>query len=414
MVKKRYWLWNALILALVFGFTAWSIAKEQNFALLPRAFALMRVEYIVAGALLSLLYVLCESIILKLMFWREKRRVSFLSCSRYSFIGYFFSAITPSASGGQPVEIYYMNRDGIPVSTSTPMLMVTTILYKIVLVALGVVFMAVGRDRMLAALSHSLWLFVLGFVLNALFIAFVLALLFKPALVRRFMHWLFGLRPLRRHDKMRERAVAFAEKYHESCELFTSRWKDALAWLLVSLLQRCIYLFLPYLVYRAFGMSGHSALEIMLLQGLIAISVDMLPLPGGMGASEHLFMEFFLPVFGASLALPGMLASRVLVFYFPLVVSALVTVCRISARGGRSREAEREKTASADRIAWGNPGCYIRALRPRQPETSCQGLFNQIHEKVTNKRLFFARTSLLPRHMGYNISRDKENLSSKE
>ena len=260
------------------------------------------------------------------MFWREKRRVSFVSCSRYSFIGYFFSAITPSASGGQPVEIYYMNRDGIPVSTSTPMLMVTTILYKIVLVALGVVFMAVGRDRMLAALSHSLWLFVLGFVLNALFIAFVLALLFKPALVRRFMHWLFGLRPLRRHDKMRERAVAFAEKYHESCELFTSRWKDALAWLLVSLLQRCIYLFLPYLVYRAFGLSGHSALEIMLLQGLIAISVDMLPLPGGMGASEHLFMEFFLPVFGASLALPGMLASRVLVFYFPLVVSALVTV----------------------------------------------------------------------------------------
>ena len=53
-MKKRYWLWNALILALVFGFTAWSIAKEQNFALLPQAFALMRVEYIVAGALLSL------------------------------------------------------------------------------------------------------------------------------------------------------------------------------------------------------------------------------------------------------------------------------------------------------------------------------------------------------------------------
>ena len=52
-MKKRYWLWNALILALVFGFTAWSIAKEQNFALLPQAFSLMRVEYIVAGALPS-------------------------------------------------------------------------------------------------------------------------------------------------------------------------------------------------------------------------------------------------------------------------------------------------------------------------------------------------------------------------
>ena len=33
------------------------------------------------------------------------------------------------------------------------------------------------------------------------------------------------------------------------------------------------------------------------------------------------------------------------------------------------------------------------------PETSCQGLFNQIHEKVTNKRFFIAWTSLLfPAH----------------
>ena len=45
-MKKRYWLWNALILALVFGFTAWSIAKEQNFALLPRAFALLSLIHI--------------------------------------------------------------------------------------------------------------------------------------------------------------------------------------------------------------------------------------------------------------------------------------------------------------------------------------------------------------------------------
>ena len=40
-----------------------------------------------------------------------------------------------------------------------------------------------------------------------------------------------------------------------------------------------------------------------------------------------------------------------------------------------------------------------RINKMEEPETSCQGLFNQIHEKVTNERLFFARTSLLsPAH----------------
>ena len=49
-------------------------------------------------------------------------------------------------------------------------------------------------------------------------------------------------------------------------------------------------------------------------------------------------------------------------------------------------------------MAGGNCGDE-RINKMEEPETSCQGLFNQIHEKVTNERLFFARTSLLsPAH----------------
>ena len=42
---------------------------------------------------------------------------------------------------------------------------------------------------------------------------------------------------------------------------------------------------------------------------------------------------------------------------------------------------------------------FLRVRVLATPETSCQGLFNQIHEKVTNKRLFIAWMSLLfPAH----------------
>ena len=46
------------------------------------------------------------------------------------------------------------------------------------------------------------------------------------------------------------------------------------------------------------------------LQAMISVVVDMLPVPGGMGASENLFMQIFLPIFGPALVLPGMLISR--------------------------------------------------------------------------------------------------------
>ena len=38
--------------------------------------------------------------------------------------------------------------------------------------------------------------------------------------------------------------------------------------------------------------------EVMFLQAVISVSVDMLPLPGGMGISEGLFMVIFKKVFG--------------------------------------------------------------------------------------------------------------------
>ena len=78
-----------------------------------------------------------------------------------------------------------------------------------------------------------------------------------------------------------------------------------------------------WFVYKAFGLSGSSAFVIIILQGTISVAVDMLPLPGGMGISEQLFLRIFLPIFGSKLLLPGMLLSRGLGYYTELLLSGL-------------------------------------------------------------------------------------------
>jgi hypothetical protein len=50
----------------------------------------------------------------------------------------------------------------------------------------------------------------------------------------------------------------------------------------------------------------------------------MLPLPGGMGISESLYMVMFVPVFGTML-LPSMLLSRGIAYYGQLLISAGMT-----------------------------------------------------------------------------------------
>ena len=64
---------------------------------------------------------------------------------------------------------------------------------------------------------------------------------------------------------------------------------------------------------------------IITLQGMISVASDMLPLPGGMGASENLFLTIFSPVFGEELVLSGMVISRGISYYTQLLISAVMT-----------------------------------------------------------------------------------------
>lgn len=68
----------------------------------------------------------------------KEKVCSLWRCIQYSFIGFFYSGITPSATGGQPVQLYYMNKDGNKGSDSTIVLMTVAVIYKFVLVVLGV------------------------------------------------------------------------------------------------------------------------------------------------------------------------------------------------------------------------------------------------------------------------------------
>ena len=67
-------------------------------------------------------------------------------------------------------------------------------------------------------------------------------------------------------------------------------------------------------------------LTIVTLQAMISVVVDMLPLPGGMGISENLFLQIFLPIFGSALVLPGLVISRGISYYTQLLLSAVMTI----------------------------------------------------------------------------------------
>ena len=77
---------------------------------------------------------------------------NFLRNFRYTLIGFFFSSITPAASGGQPMEIYYMSRDGLNVANSTLALLINLTSMQIVTISIGLISLIFNYQYMNTAL----------------------------------------------------------------------------------------------------------------------------------------------------------------------------------------------------------------------------------------------------------------------
>lgn len=138
-VKKR--ILEVTIFLLVMFLTFYTLFSGKNLGEIANAVSKMSVGYLVPAAALAIFFVCAEGY----MIWyllqamkanRRKEGSSLIRCIQYSFIGFFYSGITPSATGGQPVQLYYMSKDGNRGSDSTVVLMTVAVVYKFVLVIL--------------------------------------------------------------------------------------------------------------------------------------------------------------------------------------------------------------------------------------------------------------------------------------
>ena len=115
---------------------------------------------------------------------------------------------------------------------------------------------------------------------------------------------------------------------------------------LISFVQRFFLFFITYVVYRSFGLNTENAVTITLLQSIISISVDMLPLPGGMGISERLYLLIFSPIFGGiTAATASMLVSRGFSYYVLIIISGIVSfITHLTVTGdANQRKGEKKK-----------------------------------------------------------------------
>lgn len=91
-----------------------------------------------------------------------RKKVSLFRCFSYSFIGFFFSGITPSATGGQPAQLLAMKKDRLSMGSATLSLMAVAVLYKLILVLIGLGILLFWKKGLSAYLGSYMAFYYFG------------------------------------------------------------------------------------------------------------------------------------------------------------------------------------------------------------------------------------------------------------
>lgn len=328
---------SAAIFILLAALTFSAIFKGNDMGAVVAAMRQLHPLYLIAAAATAFFFVSAEGFMICYLLRSLNYSTSAATCVKYSFVGFFFSGITPSATGGQPMQLYYMQKEGHKVSDSTVVLMTVAVIYKFVLVVMGLGILIFYYKPLAGYLKGYLYLYYLGLFLNT---ALVVALLFIMISPKCFKGMVVGgeklLKKFRilKHSKRRtEKLVDMADQYHEAVLFFLKNKGKIGAVIVFTVIQRCSVFFLTWLIYRGLGLEGTTAFTVMSLQASVYIAVDMLPLPGAQGITEMMYKTAFSQVFPGACLTASMCITRGLNFYLVLIVSAAVAVwCHVMAK----------------------------------------------------------------------------------
>ena len=327
--KNKKSLWNILFLLLLVFLTFYYIFRKHELGALLKTMSEANPLYLALGFALMFVFVASEGYGIKVLLNSLDYKLSYMKCLKYSFLGFYYCNVTPS-SGGQPVQIYYMTKEGIAFGDSSLSIMLISIAYQIGIVLICLFALIMKFSFVMRNLGTFGYFSLLGAAVNLFIVGFFISTTFRNTFIEKAAAFvimgLSKLRLIKAPEKKTEQFLRHLEKYRQGAAYLKKHPKVLLVTLFSIVIQILTRLSIAYVVYRAFGLHGYSYLDILSLQAFLALGVEYLPIPGSVGAAEAGFYAVNRTVFGADKLLSATLLTRGISFYAFLIISGAVSI----------------------------------------------------------------------------------------
>ena len=291
---------NIAIVAAIFAFQLFN-SEVQPFDELVRE-GHFKPQYILIILIAFAIGMMLETLRVTILLKKSTKRSRPFLCYKMISLGRYYDCVTPISTGGQPFQIFYLNKRGVDAGTAISIPIARYVIFQIAWTIISVFVtiyssVAFGETNLVSVASY------IGFILNLAMIigVWVLSVSKKIGrlLVAKGLKLLCKMRIIKSYEKVYDKVMDTVNNFQSTMKTYTNNIKQFLLMTVSNIVQFLVHFSIPYFIYLLLGGAPDfgNFVTIWVYTILIELASGFVPLPGGSGMSEVAFTIVFANIF---------------------------------------------------------------------------------------------------------------------
>ena len=368
MEKKRKFkisgklIFNALVFAVSVYLIIFFFVSEDGMIDLLKSPDGFNLWWIIAGIAVFDMNIVMDSIVTLVYLRSQYPQFRFIDAVKVACVGVFFGAVTPSNTGGQPMQLYLMAKMNVGVGFGSACMTQKFIVYQIVTTSFSI-FAVIYKFDYFSQEFTNFWssaFIVLGFASQIAVTTLFLIVSFSKKITGKLLKLIYKIMKSLKFiknptGKIRKVAREF-NMFHKSNKMLMSNKKQLILIFLLVFIQVMLILSVPYFVYLSFGMPKIAAangvpvgnpFDFICIQSFVLFTSNLVPLPGASGGAELAFTMYFGSYFvigNIRKIKPAILLWRFITYYGAIILTLPFSFYT----KGKDKDEEYEKKLEAE------------------------------------------------------------------
>lgn len=324
-MKKKF---INIILIIIFTLIVLYFSLKDNYDEIIELLLNSDIRWLFIGYLFVLSYTFLKSVVTNDIINKFKK-FDMKKTFDLQLMTFFFNAITPFSTGGQPFQVYTLKKNKLSLSDGTNVIVQESIIHQIALIVVG--FLAIIVNEIFDIYKFEgiiLTFLILGFGLNILviFLLFLISHSNKiDKLITKYIVKILTFLRIIKNKEILNKLHNTIDNFNYNSKILLKDKKRFIKLILINCLALlCLYVVPLTILFSFDNYVSFDGMIAIVLVSFISIISSYVPLPGGIGGQEYLFILMFGIYVNQPLLSSLMIMWRFITYYLPMIVGAVI------------------------------------------------------------------------------------------